>query len=516
MGSIAEHRKRAARLMTLIAVCFALCAQTAFAAEDPAPAAPAAAAPAAAEPAKEAPKDPAAPAPATPAAPAADPAAPAPVSFTKDIAGVLVQKCAACHGPSDPKGDYQLSTFESLIKPGATSADPITAGKPDDSELLRLISSEDKGERMPKDGDPLPKEFVALVKRWIEEGAKFDSPDAKATLASIVPKLPHADPPEAYRTPSPIASLAFRPDGQELAVGGYREITIWNPATGALMRRIKNVPQRTLGLAYSPDGTLLAAAAGVPGQMGEVTLYDPAQGTIVRSLANMSDVAWGVAFSPDGKRLAACGADRSIRLYDVASGKEEKLIEDHADWVMAVAWNHDGTRIASASRDKTAKLFDAVTGESLVTYPGHAEQVFGVAFNADSTQVLSSGKDKKVHVWKAADAAKIAEIGGFGLDVYGITVQAGQIFCCSADKTARQFEAGERKPVRSYEGHGDWVYALSYNDATKRLATGSYDGEVRIWNVADGALIVAFKAAPGFTPAPAAAPAPAPVQAAAK
>lgn len=431
------------------------------------------------------------------------PAAAAPVSFTKDLAGVLVQKCGACHGASDPKGDYQVTTFELLTKPGASTSASITAGKPDESELLRLISSEDKNERMPKDGDALPKEYVALFKRWIEEGAKFDSPDAKATLASIVPKVPHPNPPEVYRAPVPITALAFRPNGQELAVGGYREITIWNPTNGALVRRIKNVPERTLGLAYSPDGALLAAATGVPGQLGEVSLYEPNQGTVVRTLATMPDVAWGVAFSPDGKRLAACGADRSIRLFDVASGKEEKLIEDHADWVMAVAWNHDGTRIASASRDKTSKLFDAVTGESLVTYPGHAEQVYSVAFNADSSQVLSAGKDKKVHVWKPADAAKIAEIAGFGLDVFRVSLAGGQIFCCSADKTARQFEAAERKPVRSYDGHADWVYTLSYNDGAKRLATGSYDGEVRVWNVADGALIVAFKAAPGLA-APAA------------
>ncbi len=353
---------------------------------------------------------------------------------------------------------------------------------------------------MPKEGDPLSPDQIALVKRWIEAGAKFDGPDPKATLASIVPKLPHPDPPQAYRLPVPITALAFSPNGQELAAGGYHEITIWNPANGTLLRRIKNVPQRVLALAYSPDGSMLAMAGGLPGASGEATIYDPATGAIKQNLGAMSDVCFGVAFDPAGKRLAACSADRSIRIYDLATGKEVKLIEDHADWVVAVAWNHDGTRLASASRDKTSKVFDAATGESLATYPGHNDSVFGVAFAPDGSHVFTAGRDKKIHVWKTADAAKVAEIGGFAGEVYQVVVSGGQIFACSFDKTARQFAAGDHKHVRNYEGHADAVFSLAYHDASKRLATGGYDGEVRIWNVADGKTVSSLKAAPGYAP----------------
>ena len=63
------------------------------------------------------------------AARAEEPAAtPAPVSFTKDVAPIFVQKCQACHGPGDPKGDYQITTFELLSKPGASSSAAVTAG----------------------------------------------------------------------------------------------------------------------------------------------------------------------------------------------------------------------------------------------------------------------------------------------------------------------------------------------------------------------------------------------------
>jgi hypothetical protein len=421
------------------------------------------------------------------------------VSFKQEIAPIFVKHCFACHGEQDPKGEYQLGTFEKLMKPGASSTPSITPGKPDESELLRLISSEDADERMPKEADPLPADKVALVKQWIEQGARYDAADPKAALASIIPQARHPDPPSVYRVPMPVTALAFSPDGTQLAAGGYHEVTVWNPADGSLVKRIKDLAERTYGLAYRPDASLLAAASGTPGQAGEVRAF-AADGSLVRQFVSLPDVAFDVAFSPDGAKLAACGADRSIRVFDVASGKQEVLIEDHADWVLAIAWSPDGTRLASASRDKTSKVFDAKTGDSVLTYPGHGDTVYGVSFNADGTQVITAGRDKKIHLWQVADGKLLGDIPGFGLDVFAVICQVGQIFSCSGDRTVRQHAADTRKEVRTFAGHGDWVYTIAYHEPTKRLASGSYDGEVRVWNVADGSLVTAFKAAPGYVP----------------
>ena len=302
----------------------------------------------------------------------------APVSFAKDVAPILLKHCQACHGPPEPKGGYQVVNFNLVMKPGESETPSITAGKPEESELVNLITSDDADLRMPKEAEPLSAAQIATIKRWITEGAKYDAADPNATLASIVPKLAQPDPPETYRRAVPVTALAFNHDGSELAASGYHEVTIWNATSGALARRIKNVPERVYSLDYNQDGSLLAVAGGTPGQAGEVKLFNPADGTLVKDLAQTADVAYRAVFNPAGTKLAVGGADRSIRVFDVASGKEEVLIEDHADWVIALAWSPDGAKLVSASRDKTAKLFNAANGESLVTYSGHADTVFGV------------------------------------------------------------------------------------------------------------------------------------------
>ena len=74
---------------------------------------------------------------------------------------------------------------------------------------------------MPKDGDPLPAEQVALLRRWIAEGAKLDAGKAAdAPLTSLIPKPVQPTPPAAYPAPVSVTALAFSPDGETLAVSG--------------------------------------------------------------------------------------------------------------------------------------------------------------------------------------------------------------------------------------------------------------------------------------------------------
>ncbi len=103
------------------------------------------------------------------------------VSFSKQIAPILVGRCGRCH-VEDSKGDFEMPTYAALMK-GPESGPVIVAEKPDDSTLIQLVED---GEMPPRDG-PIPAKDIKLLKDWVAQGAKYDGKKRTATLTSLVP-----------------------------------------------------------------------------------------------------------------------------------------------------------------------------------------------------------------------------------------------------------------------------------------------------------------------------------------
>ena len=415
------------------------------------------------------------------------------VSFSRHVAPILAERCIACHNTRSPGGRLNLDSFAAMSKGGESGA-AVSAHKSAESLLLTMI--EDGS--MPKDADPLKADEIAVVKHWINVGAPLDAGIAlNADLFDVMPERSQPLPPNEYRVAIPVTAVAFNADGSQLASSGYHEVLVWNTADGSLIRRISNVAERIYDLEFSADGASLAVAAGTPGQLGELKLFSAADGALIRTLVRSRDAMFALSFSPNGQHLACAGADRSIYVVDVATGEETTHIEDHADWVMDVNWSPDGTRLVSSSRDKTCKIFDAATGNPVITFPGHGEPTYSAAFLADSKTVVSGGGDKRLRIWNAADAKEVRAIGGFGGDIFRVQILPGDmILSASGDKMVHQNKAADGAEVRKLTGHNDWVYTLSAHTGRKLIASGSYDGEIRLWNSEDGTMTTSFIAIP--------------------
>lgn len=422
-------------------------------------------------------------------------AAEAAVSFTKEIAPLFVAQCLACHNAEKAKGGYRLHTFEALLKAGSSKEPAIVPGQPGASHLFQLITAPNEDDRMPQKGEPLTPAQVSAIESWIEQGAPFDGSDRTMLLATLSPPR-HPASPRVYRVPVPVTALAFDPSGEQIAAAGYHEITIWNSESGALVRRMGNIAQRTFDLAFSPDGQWLAAASGTPGKVGEVKLFDRTNGVLAKILTTLSDAALCLAFSPDGRTLVAGGADNAIRVWDLGGDKPPLVVEQHADWVLSIAFGPDGTRFVSGSRDKTARVFETATGALDETYTGHSDFVTAVAW-INKESVASASRVGNGHRWSVKNTKKLAEFSGWENDVTRFVLAGTNLFSASLDGKLRQHGMEAKEAPRELGRHHDAIYSLAVHPASRRLASGSHDGEVRVWNMDDGRLLLKFIAAPG-------------------
>lgn len=415
-----------------------------------------------------------------------------PISFRRDVAPLLLEHCVACHNAKQAEGGYRVDTFDQLAKAGDSGDAPLTSTNETVGELLRRITTDDDSERMPSESPPLKESQIELISDWIADGAKFDGQDSTESLAFVIPVATHPPPPDRYAHAMEVTAAVLTPDGSQLVTGGYHELLVWDLA-GNLLRRIENVGQRTFALAWHPDGKRIAVACGQPGRNGEVRLIDFTSGEVLAVMGRSTDVIWDVAFRPSGDQVAVASTDRSIRVFDLSTLDQMLSLASHADWVTAVAWSPDGTKLASASRDKSAKIFDAESGQLQVSYQGHGSAVRDVCFAPDGKQAFTVGGDQKLHRWHVADAKKIAEIplGGEGFDL--ALGKEWLIVPCSNQRTVK-VDLVTNKVSREYPGHSDWVLSATLSPDQSQLVTGASDGEIRVWNVADGTLTTHWSA----------------------
>lgn len=421
-----------------------------------------------------------------------------PVSFRKEIAPLLLEHCTSCHGPKKAEGGYRLDSFAQAAKSGDSGIAPLVVEGEHASELIRRLTTDDVSERMPAEREALPKEAIELMQRWQSEGNQFDGDDPAAAIFEIVPDQVYSSPPEVYTRPIPITAVTFSPDGQHVITSGYHELIVWEAATGALVRRIGNLPERIYALDWSADHKNLAAAGGAPGRLGEVRIIDWQNEKVIKCLSRSTDVIQTARFQPGSQRLATGHADGTLRWFDSSDWHLIRSLASHADCVADIRWSHDGLRMASASRDKTAKVFEVESGELLATYSGHGEAVTGVCFSEGDKEVTSVGGDRKVHRWQIEGSKSLAK-ADLPSPTTRMHIDGAQALLAMSGRTIRQLDLASTKLSMRFDGHAAWVTALATDPDSKRLVSGSLNGEIRLWKLDDGTCSQSWIAAPGFT-----------------
>lgn len=107
------------------------------------------------------------------------------IDYAKQIKPIFAEHCYKCHGEKKGLGKLRLHTAEAIAESVEKHANLFGDGNPEESELYeRLVLPKDHKKRMPKGGDPLPKDQIDLIAKWIAQGALFAAVASTETTSS--------------------------------------------------------------------------------------------------------------------------------------------------------------------------------------------------------------------------------------------------------------------------------------------------------------------------------------------
>jgi RNA polymerase sigma factor (sigma-70 family) len=280
-------------------------------------------------------------------------------------------------------------------------------------------------------------------------------------------------------------ALAYSPDGKMLASAGVgRGLCLWDAASGKLLHL--PIPSgQVLGVAFSPDGKLVAAPD---------CLFDVTTGLKIRHLAgHKNGGSLCVAFAPDGKTVATGGHDKLVRLWDVATGRELRQLSGYDGSVFSVAYSPDGNIVAAAGTDTTIHLWDTVTGANRGVLTGHkpggGQGTFRIAFSPDGKLLASGAPDQTVRLWDVAAAkeqrilgAALGEVRAVAFAPDGKSVVSGY-----GDGRIRAWDVASGKELHHSQPYARAIDVLAFAPDGKTIATvADWESAIRQWDIHTG------------------------------
>ncbi|MEY3391157.1 MAG: hypothetical protein RLZZ322_4, partial [Verrucomicrobiota bacterium] len=140
------------------------------------------------------------------------------VQFNRDIRPIFSDTCFACHGPDENKikGGLRLDSLEAARKGGKSGEAAIIPGKPEASEVMKRLRTDDADDHMPpaEFHKVLTKDQIALVERWIKEGAEYQGHWAfQIPVKPAVPAIPAGGNAIDAFLAGPLAAKGLTPNG---------------------------------------------------------------------------------------------------------------------------------------------------------------------------------------------------------------------------------------------------------------------------------------------------------------
>jgi hypothetical protein len=281
-----------------------------------------------------------------------------------------------------------------------------------------------------------------------------------------------------------VEALSLSTDGRYLAIVLHDNTArLWDLRSGLEQVRLRSPAGSFRAIRLSDDDRIAATGA----DDGTVALWDVASGALVKRLAGQQGGVTVLALSRDGSLLLSGAGDGTVRLWDTAASAAPVALRGHQGDIAALALSADGTQILSGGADGHVVLWDRAQRRALATLDAQGGRIVSVGFDASSRIIASTG-DGVVHVWerggtqaprtfRAAPSAASAQLSNDGKFVA----------VSDADAKVNLVDLDNGRVVREFNGPAGSSRYLLVDVNQRRILTGGADGQVRVWNIGDGA-----------------------------
>jgi WD40 repeat protein/transcriptional regulator with XRE-family HTH domain len=204
------------------------------------------------------------------------------------------------------------------------------------------------------------------------------------------------------------------------------------------------------------------------------------------------DAISAVAISPNGQYWAAAGRRGEVRLWEEGGQTLSRVWQAHTDRIRALTFSPDGRQLVTGSWDNTVKLWDVENG-ALLWSDSQASSIPSVAFALDGSLLAMSGENVgKIHLWDLRSDTLLETLSHpHPVSAVAWSPKARLLASGDFDGGIRVWELHTTEPaicIRVFSGHTNWVMGLAFAPDGSLFASGSRDGAVKLWDVASGRL----------------------------
>jgi WD40 repeat protein len=294
-----------------------------------------------------------------------------------------------------------------------------------------------------------------------------------------------------------IRSVAWAPDGDYLLSGGRDGVVrVWHTATWEGVESLPGPHEAVWAVCWGPQnphGQTFASA----GRGGPINIWGQRDLSVVAALP-VDDEVYALAFAPDGDYLAAAVGSK-IMTWDVSSRQVLCSPDFHTNKVYCLCYSHSGRYLASGGWDRQVAIWRVQEGKLTLdrSWQAHDHNVISVSFSADDRFLLTGSDDKRLKLWdleqEVDNCRVLLEHDSFIRGRYSPDGRYIAAVSWSPDSRVWLMDAGTQQLKWSQSAHSRNIIALTFSPDCKRLATGSEDTTICIWDVESGGCLTVLE-----------------------